>query len=199
MTCGAEAGSGRSGNALRINFNISANGWGTCAHMVASPQNWSASEGLTFYYTAEQAGVLFNVDIYAGSSENRETYLYTIEASPESAAGWVQMDLRWEDFHRASWEENADAPFAKANEVVGIAFGMNTLPDAPNVGSLRVDDITFLGAGSAPLVEPAANPPVEPEAVAPVEEPRRRGLNCGGATVVPLALAGFVLWRRKHG
>ena len=76
---------------------------------------------------------------------------------------------------------------------------MTTLPDAPNVGSLRVDDIALLGADSAPLVEPAANPPAEPEATEPVEEARRRGLNCGGASVVPLALVGFVLLRRKHG
>jgi hypothetical protein len=198
MTCGAESGSGRSGSSLRLDFNITANGWGTCAHMYDSPQNWSASDGLSFYFTAGQAGVLFDIDLYAGSSENRETYLYTIEAPAESVAGWVVMELRWEDFHRAAWEENADAPFAKANEVVGIAFGMTTLLDAPNVGSFRVDDITLLGAASATVVQPSSEQPAEPEATEPTEETRQRGLPCLGSLLLPLALAGTVWFIRKR-
>ena len=198
MACGAESGSGRSGSSLRLDFNIAANGWGTCARMYDSPQDWSAGDGLSFYFTVEQAGLLFDIDLYAGTPENRETYLYTIEAPADSAAGWIPMELRWEDFHRADWEENAGAPFAKANELVGIAFGMNTLPDASNVGSLRVDDIGYLGAASAPVVDPAANPPVESEDIQPEEETRRRGLNCGGASVVPLALVGLAFWRKRR-
>ena len=197
MACGAESGSGRSGSSLRLDFNIAANGWGTCTRMFDSPQDWSAGDGLSFYFTVEQAGLLFDIDLYAGTPENRETYLYTIEAPADSAAGWIPMELRWEDFHRADWEENAGAPFAKANELVGIAFGMTTLPDAPNVGSLRVDDIYLLGVDSAPLVEPAANPPAEPEATEPTEETRRRGLNCGGAALVLLALVGFAFLQKR--
>jgi len=167
--------------------------------MYDSPQDWSAGDGLSFYFTVEQAGLLFDIDLYAGTPENRETYLYTIEAPADSAAGWIPMELRWEDFHRAAWEENADAPFAKANEVVGIAFGMTTLPDAPNVGSFRVDDIAFLGAGSAPVVLPDPGQPAEPEATEPAQEPARRGLNCGGSALVPFALVGTVLWMRRRG
>ena len=199
MACGAESGSGRAGSSLRLDFNIAANGWGTCARMYDSPQDWSAGEGLSFYFTVEQAGLLFDVDLYAGTPENREAYLYTIEVPAESASGWIPMELRWEDFHRAAWEENADAPFAKANEVVGIAFGMTTLPDAPNVGSFRVDDIAFLGAGSAPVVLPDPGQPAEPEATEPAQEPARRGLNCGGSALVPFALVGTVLWMRRRG
>jgi len=194
MTCSAEAGSGRSGNSLRVNFNISANGWGTCARFFESPQDWSASNGLVFYYLADQAGVLFDVNIYAGPNENRETYLYTIEAVPESAADWVAMELRWEDFHRAAWEENANAPFARTNDVVGIAFGMNTLPDAPNIGSIRVDDLALSGQ-AAPPPPPAENPPAsEPEAT---ESAPRRLLPCTGAFLLPLGLIALSLLRRK--
>ena len=189
MNCGAESGSGRVGNSLRLDFNISANGWGTCARFFDAPQDWSASEGLSFYFTAEQVGILFDIDLYAGSSENRETYLYTIEAPAESAEGWVLIRLRWDEFHRAVWEENADAPFAKANEVVGLAFGVNTLPDAPNVGSIRVDDIALLGGDAAPSVSPPDEPAV-PEPTDQTDGSRRRGLNCGGAALVPFAAGG---------
>ncbi len=168
--------------------------------MFDGPQNWSAGDGLSFYIIVDQAGILFDVDLYAGSSDNRETYLYTIEAPAESAADWFLIELRWEDFHRASWEADAGAPFTRTNEVVGIAFGMNTLPDAPNVGSLRVDDIDLLGAGAAPLVQPAPGEPDEPELVEPdepVQESGRRGLNCSGATVVPFVLIGIALLQVK--
>jgi hypothetical protein len=189
MTCQPESDTGRSGNSLRLDFNISANGWGTCARMFDNPQDWSASDGLSFHFTAEQAGMLFDIDLYAGPAENRETYLYTIEASPESAAGWVRIDLNWNDFHRADWEENAGAPFAKANEVMGVAFGMNTLPDATNAGTLRVDDMTLFNADSTPV-----NPPSEAE---PPEEPQSRGLNCSGAAALPLVLAGLAFWQKR--
>ncbi|RJP49472.1 MAG: hypothetical protein C4583_12430 [Anaerolineaceae bacterium] len=196
MTCAAEAGSGRAGNSLRIDFDIAPNSWGTCAHMYDNPQDWSAGDGLVFYFTVEQTGALFDVDLYAGAEDNRETYLFTIEAPADSATGWVRMELRWDDFHRADWEENAGEPFAKSNEVIGMAFGMTTLPDAPNVGSLRVDDVALLGDESAVVVpEPAQ--PIEPGASEPAEETRRRGLNCGGAAIVPLALVGFALFQNR--
>jgi hypothetical protein len=199
MTCGAESGSGRSGNSLRLDFNINAGGWGTCARFFESPQNWSASEGISFYFTAERAGLLFDVDLYAGPSENRETYLYTIEAPADSAAGWVRMDLRWDDFHRADWEENAGTAFAKPAEVNGFAFGLGTLPDTSNAGSFRVDELNLLGSETAPAVEPGSEQPAQPEVAAPTEETttRRRDLNCGGAALVPFGLIGFVFLQSR--
>jgi hypothetical protein len=191
MTCGAESNSGRAGNALRLDFNISANGWGTCTRFFDVPQDWSAGEGLSFHYLAGQAGVLFNLDIYTGPDGARETYLYTIEATPESAADWARVDLRWEDFHRASWEENADAPFDKASAVTGIAFGLTTLPDAPSIGSFRVDDITLLGAPvSAPGGQPAEGPLVEQPPVEEESEPPS-GLRCLNGLILPVLLIGL--------
>jgi len=162
--------------------------------MYETPQDWSAGNGVVFYYRAAQAGLLFDIDLYAGPSENRETYLYTVEAPAESVGGWIPMELRWEDFHRADWEENAGAPFARANQVTGLAFGLNTLPDAPNAGSLWVDDLSILGmAGAAADISPAAEQPTAPE------QPRRRLLPCGGATALPLSLIlVFSLLKRKR-
>jgi hypothetical protein len=200
MTCQPEAGAGRSGNALRLEFDIAANSWGTCAHFFDGPQDWSAAEGLTFYYLAGQAGLLFNVDLYAGSADNRETYLYTIEAVPESATDWVRVDLRWSDFHRASWEENAESPFAKPNQVLGMAFGFGTLPDTPNAGSLRVDDLTLLGSAPAPSpVQPTQAPAAVPETEEGSPTPRGRLLPCGGALVLPFALGSLATWRKRPG
>jgi hypothetical protein len=194
MACGAEAGTGRGGNSLKLEFNIAANSWGTCALMYETPQNWSAGNGLVFYFRSAQAGTLFDIDLYAGTPENRETYLYTIEAPAESVNGWVPMELRWGDFRRASWEENADAPFAKANQVTGMAFGLGTAPDAPNKSTVWVDDIALLGTA-------VVDPPSQSEQPAPTEETeqaRNPLLPCTGAMILPLSMiAGLAVWKRK--
>jgi hypothetical protein len=195
MACGAESGTGRSGNSLKLDFNIAANSWGTCALMYESPQNWSAGNGLVFYFRTAQAGALFDIDVYAGPSENRETYLYSIEAPAESVNDWIPMELHWEDFQRASWEENAGAPFAKADQVVGMAFGLGTAPDAPNTSTVWVDDISLLGATvvNAPPESTQAAVPVQPE------QPAKPLSPCAGAATLPLSLiAGLALWRRKQ-
>ncbi|MCJ7434233.1 MAG: hypothetical protein MUO77_12170, partial [Anaerolineales bacterium] len=125
------------------------------------------------------------------------------ETSAESVNGWIPMELRWEDFHRASWEENADAPFTKANQITGMAFGLGTLPDAPNTGTLWVDDVSLLGmTGSDVEVPPVAQQPSAPEQPGQPEQPqqpRRPLLPCGGAVAPPLSLVlGLSLLRRKR-
>ncbi len=184
MTCQPESGTGRSGNSLLLDFNIAANSWGTCALTYESPRDWSAWEGISFHFRAAQAGLSFDINLYAGPPDNRETYLYTIETPAESVASWMPMELRWADFHRAAWEENADAPFEKTNEVVGLAFGFGTAEDAPNIGSLHVDDVVLLGAESEPAVPQPTGQPAE----SPEETPQRRLLPCSGALILPLLL-----------
>jgi hypothetical protein len=198
MTCGIESATGRAGNSLRLDFNIAANSWGTCALFYDSPQDWSAQNGVMFYFRAAQAGMLFDIDLYAGPSENRETYLYTIEAPAESVNGWVPMELRWEDFYRADWEENGGAVFAKPNQVSGLAFGLGTLPDAPNTGSIWVDDLSLLGTIIDVVAPSGAEPTLVPEQPGQTEQPRRRLFPCGGALILPFALVGFSLWRRRR-
>jgi hypothetical protein len=201
MTCGAESGTGRSGNSLKHDFNIAANSWGTCALMYETPQDWSTGNGLVFYYRTAQAGVIFDVDLYAGPSENRETYLYTVEAPAESINSWIPLELRWEDFHRADWEENAGTPFAKANQVTGMAFGFGTLPDTPKAGTLWVDDLSLLGVTRV-IIEntpPAPAPTSAPEQSGQTEQPKRPLLPCTGAAVLPLSLiVGLGLLGRKR-
>ncbi|MCB0118054.1 MAG: hypothetical protein KDD72_03415 [Anaerolineales bacterium] len=184
MTCQPEAGTGRTGNSLLLNFDIAANGWGTCAYFFDSPQNWASSDGLSFFYRPEQMDANFDINLYAGTDENRETYLYTIEIP--NTGEWIPVELRWSDFHRASWEENADAPFAKQNEVTGMAVGFTTPPDATNAGVIRVDDIVLLNADSEPNTLTSTQE----------QEPARTSpMPCSGALIVPL-LVVLPVWKR---
>jgi hypothetical protein len=110
------------------------------------------------------------------------------------------MELRWEDFHRASWEENADTPFAKANQVTGMAFGLGTLRDAPNTSTVWVDDLALLGTAVVDDPSESGQPstPNQPEQPQPTRKPF---LPCAGALVLPLSLVmvmGLSLWKRKQ-
>lgn len=187
MTCQPEGGTGHTGDSLLVNFDIAADSWGTCAHFYESSQNWSEAEGISFYYRSDRAGSLFDIDLYAGPADHRETYLYTIEAA--TADEWIPIQLRWSDFHRASWEENADAPFAKQDEVAGLAFGVGTLPDAPNTGVLRLDDLSLLVSQPASEGAPSDQEESTPE--------RRRFLPCASALILPIL--ALIFTRKKGG
>jgi hypothetical protein len=198
MACGPESGTGRAGNSLKLDFNIAANSWGTCALMYETPQNWSEGNGLAFYFRASQSGTFFDIDLYAGPPENRETYLYTIETPAESVNDWIPMELLWEDFHRASWEENADAPFTKADQVAGMAFGLGTPPDAPNVSTVWVDDISLLGTAGTADSSPQSAATLAPEQPSQPEQPQKPSLPCAGALVLPLLAVALPFWKKAN-
>jgi hypothetical protein len=191
VSCEPESGTAYSGAASqRLEFNVAANSWATCTLNYDPPQNWSGSNGLTFYLRAIRFTLVFNVDLYTGPTGERETYLYTIETPPDSANGWIPIELAWNEFHRADWEENGGEPFNKPDQVSGIGFGFSTYPDTTNTGTIWVDDLRLMG-----------NEPIPP--IAPQEQPRnedgsqrRRLLPCGSAIALPAAVVGL-LWLRK--
>ena len=200
MHCASETGMANSGSrSLILDFDVSPNAWATCALFYENSQDFSAGEGLTFFMYANEPGLLFDVDVYAGSPEARETYLYTIESPAESAQGWVPFSLYWTDFHRADWEENSGQPFGKPDEITGFAFGMNTFPDAPNTGTIWIDDLSLLGSAA---LEPPQQSQEQAEAALDLaeEEPSRRfSLPCGSALALPslLVLVGFGVWKQR--
>ena len=192
ITCGPDAQKAAAGaQALALDFDVAPGAWATCALFFEQPQDWSSGEGLAFYLNAAQAGLVFDVDIYAGTRDAQETYLFTLEAPPASADGWVPISLSWSDFHRADWEEGAGSAFAKPEQIVGVAFGVNTYPDTPNTGKLWVDDLALLGqgaTGAAPQSESAA-----PEQQAETKPGRKLNLPCGSAFLLPVFLICAVM------
>jgi hypothetical protein len=197
LTCGASNDQAHSGaQSLKLDFNTAANGWSTCSHFFDSPQDWSAGQGISFHLRSASAGQLVHVDLYAGPSDNRETYYYALELPAESVNAWIPIQIAWADFHRAEWEADANAPFAKPDQIVGIAFGFPSYQDAPNTGTIWVDDMQVLG--SAPAAQPATEEAAseEPPAQESAEQPQQSGggrPGCGGAMALPFALVGG-LW-----
>ena len=198
MRCDPQTGTTYDGSgALELDFDVAANSWATCALYYGSSQDWQANDGLTFYLHASQPGLVFDVDVYAGSQDAQETYLYTIEAPAESADGWVPISLAWGDFHRADWEENAGAAFEKPDEIIGLAFGMGTFPDTPNTGKLWMENLSLMGSDAAAEAAPVESGEMAAEELDGKDQPRRRGLPCGGGMAAPLAFIGLNAWSKR--
>lgn len=204
MSCAVEGGSGLdSSAALRMDFTIAPAGWGTCALMYDAPQNWSAGQGIAFMLRSDRAGLIFNVDLYAGSPDNRQTFAYSFESPTESVANWVPVQLFWQDFHRVDWEENAGAPFTDPASIVGVGYGFSPFEDAAASGNIWIDNLGLRAEGetSPPVMDPTREASeLQPEPTdTPLEgESSGGGLSCLGVQL-SLVGAGLVwVWARRR-
>ena len=176
---------------LKMSFDVKPDGWATCGVNFDSAQNWSESQGLAITAQGAASGAAVHVDVYAGSGDARETYYAELDTSTLSSE-WVSLQILWAQFKRVEWEENGGETFTKADQVLGIAFGV---PSEAN-GTLWVDDIRLLGSAAEEAI------PTLVEEAQPDEEetvPAKRGLPfCGGAAALPLAMVGgtYLLNRR---
>jgi len=177
-------------NALKMEYDVTPTGWAVCTLYYGDPADWSAGDGLSFYYRSTESGRYFDVDIYAGSSENQETYIYTIDTTDESAAGWVSVQIPWSDFKRSSWEENPDQPFTKPDSITGFGFGIGA-GDDPQVVTIWVDDIQLLGLESQPIAQSASETQEEGRGVGGL-------LPCSGTSALLVALLGLLWIIKRH-
>ena len=128
---------------------------------------------------------------------------------------WVRVELPWEYFLRAEWEENAGA-IVDSDQVTGIGFGFSAPVGAGSAGAVWIEDVQLIGSltdwGAAPDVSIAPAPqdePAPPDAEAPADEVEEAepaadaqggsGL-CPGSTalIVGSVMVGLLGLRRKR-
>jgi hypothetical protein len=196
---GSPAYSGQ--GALYLQVDVAEESWATCSLGFEQARNWRDWSGLSFYVHAGQAGLPFDLNLYGGSVDSWETYLHTLETSPEMVTGWVRVEVPWEQLLRADWEANAGVPFDPGN-AVGLAFGVDG-NRSPRAGEIWVDELRLVGETAAP---PAAEAPTQesaPPEEAPPESPEDSGgggLPCTGALAWAAFVALSVFWRKqRHG
>jgi hypothetical protein len=155
---------------LQIDYNVAANSWATCALFFDQPQDWNAWQGISFYLHTSQPDLVFDVDVYRNSPQGAETYLVTLEAPPESVDGWAPIVITWQQLLRASWEADSGTPLGSPLLVEGLAFGLNTNGDTPNLGSIWVDDLQLSSGAEVQNAEPAPTATEMPAIFAGVTE-----------------------------
>ncbi len=189
----------RGNKSFKMDFDITPESWGTCALFYDNAQDWSASPGVTFYLQALQAGSVLDIDLYVDGPDGQESYIAQVETSPESLESWVAVSLTWDQFQRVAWEAEAGAPFDKADQVSGLAFGFSPGADGGQ-GTIWVDDLHLTGT-QLDLQQDAGQPPPvaesPPRSDGPPTDKPGGGFPCLGALALPLGLVAFSLRRRR--
>ncbi len=195
ITCAPSADIASSGSSsLKIDFDVTPSAWATCVISFDSVQNWINGGGLSFRIHANQAGIPYDINVYTGVDDSRETYLDSASVPADSVDGWADVQIPWNEFHRADWEAEAGTVFNKSDQIHEIAFGFNGLDAANNTGILWVDDVQLIAQESTP-------PDIQPteEAEAPNQSARNPLLPCPSpaALVLPLIFLGLIRWNSK--
>jgi hypothetical protein len=199
LNCGLDSSVMYAGSSsLKFEYDVDKNSWATCGFYYWETQSWSPGMGIEFHLRSDKAGVPFDVDVYGGSPSAHATYVYHTLTPPESVNNWVLVTIPWEKILRAEWEENAGSPI-NPTQVTGFAVGFSTPENERLAGTLWLDNLDLVGA-EGEIAAPAPAPGEEA-----VEEPQtegedssaQRGLGCGGATIIPVAIAGYG-WVQKR-
>jgi len=201
LSCGVEEGTGASGNALRLDYQITDFSWGTCGLFFDQAQDWSGSAGLAFTVLVGQAGQTLHVDLYVEGPEGQESYISELDLEPRMEEEWVKIGIVWNYFQRVDWEANAGTPLRKPVQVSGVAFGFST-EDEKIEGVIWIDDLGWM-IPREDINEEIETPP-EQVSEEPYtdetynEESRGFNLPCIGSLAMPVGLVGMALFQRKR-
>jgi hypothetical protein len=197
LSCGVDSSVAAEGSgSLRIDFYIEPDSWATCALFYDRIFDWSDSAGIAFRYRADAAGHEFAVTVHGGTPDESTSYQQIIETAPESAEGWVSVELTWNQILGVEWENDVNNPIDPA-EITGISFEFDA-EDEPNTGTLWVDSLTRWGTESpAGTAEAAASPEAsgdqpQSESEAPTEG---GGLPCMGSSLLGAVMLFGAVWQ----
>ncbi len=145
-------------HSLAIQFEVPEHGWATCGFYFDTVQDWRNFQGISFLLRADRGGLPFDVAVYGGTPELRTTYLIRMETPPGSESEWMPVEIRWDKFQRAAWEDNPGMPFPPA-EMTGFSIGLSDTTAETVGGTLWVDNVSLVDASAA-----APSPGVQVEA-----------------------------------
>ena len=137
-------------------------GYGGVGKEFAQPADWSAFEGVEFWFFGSGSGGVLQVEI--GEDKTSDVERYRSNAFPDSTSGWRRVRLPFESFRPASWNP------VPGNEVLDLV-AVENLVFAANSGvsgaGVALDDIVLYGNGSGTDVTP--DPPSTPDPDAPLQ------------------------------
>ncbi|MGD9100754.1 MAG: carbohydrate binding domain-containing protein [Anaerolineae bacterium] len=205
---------------LRIEYDITAEGWGDTGRSFESHQDWSAANGISLWLHSDGTGQPVTLMVFAGDLSAPTIFITHWETTAESAGGWAQFAFSWADFALPDWADGSGLTELDPAQVTGLGFNFS-----PGQGVLWVDDIS-LATGEiqpppqeAPIAEPEQAPledtpapveldapeeePTEPDAPSEPEEPEESDESDGGggfcASPAMLSLAAVgVAWVSKR-
>ena len=185
--------------ALRIGYDITPDGWGSCGRSFGAAQDWSHGDGISMWLHSDGASEWFTLMLFCGDPDQPTPFEVGFETTAESDAGWALFTFPWADFARAEWADEGGPSEIDPARVTGYGFSVGA-----GEGRLWVDDVALFISPEQPQPEPTT-PPLEEPTEEPVEEPGEEpeeeesgGGICPGAAALPLGAVVIALASRQR-
>jgi hypothetical protein len=134
-------------NALRLTYEIPAEGSAGCGVDFPPSPDWVAAQGVSFYWRADTPGLVMrfalavedpsqqNADV--GEATPFEIELRTVDTD------WTQVVVRWDDLTKAEWVGDTGVNVFDPTHVVWLVFDVGYWETA-QVGSIWIDDLALI-------------------------------------------------------
>ncbi len=109
--------------ALKIEYKVSTEGWGTCSLVYPSPLSWKTKKGISVDILAEDVGKKINFIVYQGkASDELQHFEMAISTNKKMVKNWQTIKIPWKKLKRPSWE---GSPNDRINLglIQGVAIG----------------------------------------------------------------------------
>jgi hypothetical protein len=124
--------------ALKVEYNISNDSWGTCSLVYPSPVSWKAKKGISFYILAKSAGQKINFIVYQGKgSDDLHHFEMAIKTDKAMTKNWRKIKIPWSKLKRPSWEGSLNDRL-DLNFIQGVALGFDDKSNNENNNKMSV-------------------------------------------------------------
>jgi hypothetical protein len=159
FTCASDQPGHDSARAMRLTFEVSADGYAGCG-MSIDPGQWEDTRGLSFSWQADQPGLMVSVGV--GMEDPTQTSadaggITPFDAELMPSEKWTPVTLAWDDLTKPEWVGEGGVDTLDPAHIVALNFYVI----GGQSGSVWVDDLQLLA--EAPVAEaPVAQAPGSP-------------------------------------
>lgn len=172
--------------ALQLTYAIPAGSWAGCGRYYDAPQDWSGTDGLSFWWRTDVPdGLWVTFMVFSGNPEDPTPFEFGFPTSD----AWEQVVSPWADFTRAEWASEDGLAVLDLSRITGMAFSVG---DAS--GDLWLDDVALF-TGDAATPPPVVTPAPDETVIAPLPTAAPPGEGGGGlpCASAPLGLSLVML------
>jgi hypothetical protein len=176
--------------AMRLTFEVGASNWPGCG-MDVDPGLWGDAGGLSFFWRADQAGLVAFVILSTKDptqahpdSQGFTPFQVALQTPGEE---WTPVTLAWDDFAKAEWVGESGTSLLDPTRVVALLFQVNEAQS----GSVWVDDLQLV---TGPVAAPG--PAVPEPTVPPALPPPASGIDKWSLWADGTQLRGANIWQR---
>jgi Carbohydrate binding domain (family 11) len=126
--------------ALRVEYKVSNEGWGTCGLVYHSPVNWKKKKGISFKIMAKEVGKKIDFIVYQGKASNDlHHFELAVKTNKKMVNNWQKIMIPWKKLKRPSWEGNQKDRI-DLRYIQGVAVGF-TGEDNTRKSTIWIDNI----------------------------------------------------------